>query len=645
MSHFSNWIFASCFLGAIGTAVAADLVATGSMGSIRAGYAAALLPDGRVLIASGVPGHPNFVNPTTSSEIYDPATGTFSPTGSMAVGRRNAQTAVLDDGRVLVAGGITTNLSGGLKKTETAEIYDPNTGQFSPTGSMSTPRGASGGTPFSMHKLSDGRVVALSGPFEGGSGTATPNIDIFTPNPGNPSAEGFVKVAELALARSSGPTCLFSNDEVLERGGQFSCCSASASQQRMVTAEMFDPSDNSVRFIPNASAVLPAFRRGNGISLAGDRCFMASLVGDAELYDRSQNQFVTIFTQDELGPVNGNMGLVDLGNDRILTITDRGVKIVDISNLANPSIEIVASEAEKSRNLGLPVRLLNGDVLYAGGFDFSNSPPTVTNEAFLVTGLEPNTPPTITEFLADAEPLQVGTAFTASAQFTDAGLSEPFVATLDWGDGTIVSCQSDQAGNCAWTFADEQGALVSSHSYAASGVYTVELTITDVAGASSAPAQYQFAVAFDPTSGFVTGNGQIDSPAGALAFDPSQTGRAIFGFVSKYQRGQSVPSGNTRFRFQSGGFSFQSTSYDWLVVAGPQAKFKGDGEVNGAGSFKFIVAARDGDILGGNQPDLFRIKVWEPATGDIVYDNERGASEDAEPTTTIVRGQISVQQN
>ena len=83
---------------------------------------AMLLDDGRVLIAYG----------DASAELYDPATGTFSPTGSMTTARVVASATRLADGRVLIAGGLAQ--PGGTKTLASAELYDPKSGTFSPTG-------------------------------------------------------------------------------------------------------------------------------------------------------------------------------------------------------------------------------------------------------------------------------------------------------------------------------------------------------------------------------------------------------------------------------------------------------------------------------------------------------------------------------
>jgi hypothetical protein len=101
------------------------------------------------------------------------------------------------------------------------------------------------------------------------------------------------------------------------------------------------------------------------------------------------------------------------------------------------------------------------------------------------------------------------------------------------------------------------------------------------------------------------------------------TGKATFGFVAKYKKGANAPDGQAEFQFQAGNLNFHSSSYDWLVVTGSDyARFKGTGTINGYGGdygdYKFMLWAGD------NDPDTFRIKIWEEDDDGnefVVYDN------------------------
>lgn len=110
------------------------------------------------------------------------------------------------------------------------------------------------------------------------------------------------------------------------------------------------------------------------------------------------------------------------------------------------------------------------------------------------------------------------------------------------------------------------------------------------------------------------GGGWIDSAEGAYTANPSLSGKATFGFVPRYKKGATVPTGQTELQFKIADLNFHSTSYDWLVVAGTKAQYKGNGTINGNGDYDFMLTAID------NSPDKFRIKIWEIG-GGIVYDN------------------------
>jgi hypothetical protein len=165
--------------------------------------------------------------------------------------------------------------------------------------------------------------------------------------------------------------------------------------------------------------------------------------------------------------------------------------------------------------------------------------------------------------------------------------------------------------------------------------------VTDACG-KTAVSTFRYVVVYDPNGGFVTGGGSIHSPANAYAPDPAATGKAQFGFVSKYQKGATQPAGNTNFEFKGAGLEFNSTAYEWLVVSGPQAQFKGAGTLNGAPGYKFILTAGDGQAAGGAGVDRFRIKIWKEGETVPVYDNQRGAADDAGATTAIGEGSILV---
>ena len=129
---------------------------------------------------------------------------------------------------------------------------------------------------------------------------------------------------------------------------------------------------------------------------------------------------------------------------------------------------------------------------------------------------------------------------------------------------------------------------------------------------------------------------------GAYAGAPLSSGRAEFGFVSKYKKGAQVPTGNTAFELVTEGFEFSSTSYQWLVVSGAAAQYQGVGVIEGLpGEYQFKVTVRDADVNDNDshEVDAFRIKVWTEAYDEydseiVVYDNGLGAGDTDEEAGT-----------
>ncbi len=77
------------------------------------------------------------------------------------------------------------------------------------------------------------------------------------------------------------------------------------------------------------------------------------------------------------------------------------------------------------------------------------------------------------------------------------------------------------------------------------------------------------------------------------------------------------------------------------MVSGARAQYKGNGTINGAGNFGFLLTAIDGQINGGGGTDKFRIKIWD--TSSIVYDNQMGKSDTGNDATELGGGSIVIQ--
>ena len=135
-------------------------VATGNMVTARTSALWNLLDDGRVLIVGGLD---SAGNPLASAELYDYLTGKFSSTGNMATPRQHHRTVLLYTGKVLVTGGRPSATANVLNS---AELYDPVSGTFTPTGNMHRYRRLHRST-----ELPDGKIL-ITGGLGGTSNTA-----------------------------------------------------------------------------------------------------------------------------------------------------------------------------------------------------------------------------------------------------------------------------------------------------------------------------------------------------------------------------------------------------------------------------------------------------------------------------------------
>jgi Galactose oxidase, central domain/Bacterial Ig-like domain (group 2)/Kelch motif len=163
---------------------------TGSMAVARLLHTATLLQNGTVLIVGGVPtssaSNPIAVtaaNPAATAEVYDPATGIFTMTGAMATARERHTATLLTDGRVLIVGGTTSTGLGDLQPTATVEAYDPSTGLFSVTGSMAEAR-----TLHTATLLPSGKVLVAGG------GDDNSTAEVYDPAAGSFSITGGMEI-------------------------------------------------------------------------------------------------------------------------------------------------------------------------------------------------------------------------------------------------------------------------------------------------------------------------------------------------------------------------------------------------------------------------------------------------------------------
>ena len=270
---------------------------------------------------------------------------------------------------------------------------------------------------------------------------------------------------------------------------------------------------------------------------------------------------------------------------------------------------------------------------YAGSANFSGS--TSAGEPHTVNTSD-NQPPIVSGTLA--LPVAINSTGQVTANVND-------VAT---GNSNIVSAYFtvDAGSPIAMTAVDgsfnspNENVKGTIPSYSTPDVKEICVYGTDAAGNTGH--ECVLLAIYDPSQGFVTGGGWIMTPAGSYTPDVTLSGKATFGFVSKYLKGANTPTGNTEFQFHVANMNFSSSVYEWLVVSGAMAQYKGSGTINGAGNYGFLLTAVDGQLTGGGGTDKFRMKIWDKATNVVVYDNNIGATDTSTPSTVIAGGSIQI---
>jgi hypothetical protein len=480
--------------------------------------------------------------------------------------------------------------------------------------------GASGGTTAGQVVLTEAstsqaqtqaptNMVVVSG--DGGSDTYTVNFGSTLTTPLYLSGGGAASGDTLVVNGDSSPTNVITKtpgqitwgspvtETVYRSGIPNTTINANGTSQNSVN----DPGSNTIiNGGPGTNTITITATTGNGVVINGGPhannyvITMGSLLGPVTINSTAGTSTVTVY-----GPPGSN----------VLTLTPTQLTGVG-----------------QTINLNLGTTVTNITVDGSAG-----------NDQLVVQGTPPgpltarHIAPTVGAITAPSAPVALTTAVSVSAPFSELDGSG-VTAVWAWGDGTTSAGTVTQTGT--------SGSVSGSHPYAADGVYTVTLTVTNP-NQQSGQSVFQYVVVYNPSAGFTTGSGSIISPAGAYAANPLLTGQANFGLNARYHSGATVPTGNTDFRFPAANLTFQSTSYDWLVITTSQAQYQGSGTINGAGNYGFLVTAQDN---GGHGADLFRLKIWDKSNNNaVVYDTQPGAATTAGPTTALGGGRIQVHTN
>jgi hypothetical protein len=354
----------------------------GDMKTPRASHTATLLSSAKVLIAGGVSTLAPPFAPLDTAELFDPTSATFAPTGSMTTARVGDTATLLKNGTVLIAGG--SDMGGALA---TAELYDPSTGMFTLTGSMTTARESHTAT-----LLSNGRVL-----IAGGFGKAG---DIVTAELYDPSTGMFTLTGSMTTARESHTATLLKNGTVLIAGG-------SDMGDALATAELYDPSTGTFTQtgrMTTARGGHTATLLSNGKVLTAGGAGSAGDLVTAELFDPSTG----VFTLTGSLPSVQRFHTATLLNDGTVLVTGGEYSIQPFPRACKP-LTLSSASAElydptngtftytgdmaAQRVSHTATLLMSGEVLVTGGNQWT----------FVPGGLPGNCPSTRSLVIASAE--------------------------------------------------------------------------------------------------------------------------------------------------------------------------------------------------------------------------------------------------
>lgn len=267
----------------------------------RDAHTAVTLADGRVLVVGGFAeeGRP----PLSSAELFDPEQGRWTTTGSLRLGRGGHAAALLGDGRVLVAGGWV----GPSTYTDTTEIYDPRTGEF--TAGPRLPATADG---LAAAPLPDGCALVVGGQIR--SQVATDRAVEICP-------DGRIhEVGSLATARFKHGIAALESGEVLVVGG------TPDDDTLLTSTELYDP--DTQRFRPGPDMVAGRYKLTDSVvALTGNRVVVAGGGAGVELIDLGTGRSTAIARLDggrrsfsTVGSTDGQLVLIG-GYDESIQLT------------------------------------------------------------------------------------------------------------------------------------------------------------------------------------------------------------------------------------------------------------------------------------------------------------------------------------
>jgi hypothetical protein len=329
---------------------------TGNPKVLRIDHTATLLANGKVLVAGGgilTDGEIGVdYSPTNTAELYDPATGEWGSTGKLNETRFIHNATLLQDGKVLVAGGCMDPDC--FVMLGSAELYDPNTETWSITGSLSTPRDS-----HTLTLLPNGNVL-----LSGGQGRPFPFIldaaELYNPATGRWSYTG-----SLLKRRWAATVTILASGQALVVGGEFSYDSAKPGHTEVFnSAELYNPATGKWNTTANlntarSSHTATLLNNGRVLVVGGD------VSGSAELYHPEALEPAPTAPRIILASVSGKKLFITGENfhaDAVILIN--GEKQKTRNDDENPQTRLVGKKAGKKIKAGdqIQVRNPNGTI-------------------------------------------------------------------------------------------------------------------------------------------------------------------------------------------------------------------------------------------------------------------------------------------
>lgn len=326
-----------------------DVHADATMSSPRAAHTATTLADGTVLIVGG------FVERETQiagAELFNPATGEFTPLPAMLEPRHSHTATPLADGAILLAGGFGT----GARYLNSAELYDPATRTFRPAADMPASRAGHAAVP-----LEDGTVLLVGGTGEGWIFLAT--AEIYDPAPA-----AFVQVGSMSVPRASLAAVRLQNGRVLITGGHVG---RGAAMVVHATAEMYDPQTR--RFEP-AGEMITVRHKHDAVLLQDGRVLVTGGIdaserdgpyASAELYDPVLEAFAATAAM-QLPRYKHSGTSVVLEDGRVLLAG--GAVSSELFDPQGESFALLPGEMQLAGSFQAVARLADGSVAITGGY-------------------------------------------------------------------------------------------------------------------------------------------------------------------------------------------------------------------------------------------------------------------------------------